>query len=340
MMDDLDVMHGISEAAVRLPASPVLWICFAVLVTVIIAFDLGWSRHAVPRFKTSALLTCGYVAMASLFGVWLTYMHGIHAGALFATAYLVEVSLSVDNLLVIAMVFAHLAIPSEQQRRVLFWGILGAILMRGVLIFVGAAAIERFHWILIGFAILIVLTGIRILITREQETEMADAPFLRLATRFLRIDPQLSHDRFVVRRTLIDGRLRYYATPLFLALVVIELADLVFAIDSIPAALAISTDPLIVYTSNVFAVVGLRAMYFTVAGGLRQLVYLRHALGLLLIFIGGKIGYEEFVADIDPLVSLGVTLALLGGGVLLSQMHNWRERRSAHAKERRQVSAK
>lgn len=330
-MNDPSILVGVVATASKLPPSPMLWLSFAALVGLIIAFDLGWSRHAVPRIKTCCMLTVGYALLAGVFGAWLTAMHGVHAGALFATAYLVEVSLSIDNLLVISMVFAHLAIPQQFQRRVLFWGILGAIVMRGLLILVGAAAIERFHWILIGFAILIVLTGVRILFSRDETTNVADAPFLRLATRFLRVDPELSEQRFIVHRQRLDGTIKRYATPLLLALVVIEAADLVFAIDSIPAALAISTDPLIVFTSNVFAVVGLRAMYFALAGSLVQLVYLRHALGILLIFIGGKIGYEEFVADLDPLISLGVTLALLGGGVTLSQFHNWRARRRAGA---------
>lgn len=311
----------VAAQAAAAPAPSIVWFVFAAIVVGIISFDLFWMRDAQPKVKTALTLTFIYFAIACGFGLWMTYEYGVDTGALFATTYLLEVSLSVDNLLVIALIFSHFSIPEGLRRRVLFWGVVGAIVMRGIMIGLGAAAIHRFEWLLIVFAVLLLATGVKILMTKDEAPEVPSGKFLRIATKFFRIDPELSGEKFFVRRSYpIGSTAKLYATRLFLALMMIELADLIFAIDSIPAALAISTDPLIVYTSNIFAVVGLRAMYFAVAGGLQSLVYLRPALGLLLIFIGGKIGYEQLIGHVPSLLALGVTVSLIGGGILLSQI--------------------
>lgn len=330
-MIEADAAGGVADVAARLPASPTLWASFAFIVTAIIVFDLFWMGNARPRIRACCALALSYAVLAGVFGLWLTFTYGVKPGALFATSYLVEVSLSIDNLLVIALVFAHFGVPQHLQRRVLFWGVLGAIIMRGVMIGAGAIAISHFEWLLGIFSLLLLFTGARILMAKDEVESVPSAGVTRFATRFLRVDPELSDERFFVRRSYLDGPARLYATPLFLALIVIEVADLIFAIDSIPAALAISTDPLIVFTSNIFAIVGLRAMYFAVAGGLQQLVFLRHALGVLLMFIGAKIGYEQLGGHVDATLSLIVTIVLITGGVVLSRWHGARETRNAPA---------
>jgi tellurite resistance protein TerC len=331
-MDMTATAAGAAAQAAAVPTSNVVWIAFGAIVIGIILFDLFWMRDAQPKFRTALSLTVTYVAIAIGFGIWLTYAYGTQTGALYATTYILELSLSVDNLLVIALIFSHFSIPDHLRRRVLFWGVVGAIVMRGIMILLGAAAIERFEWLLIVFALLLLATGAKILLTSDSGPEVPSGRFLRFATKFLRIDPELSGEKFFVKRSYPVGSTpRIYATRLFLALLMIEMADLIFAVDSIPAALAISTDPLIVYTSNIFAVVGLRAMYFTVAGGLQSLVYLRPALGLVLIFIGGKIGYEQLIGHVPEFLALGVTVTLIGGGILLSTLKARRDAAKAES---------
>jgi len=225
-----------------------------------------------------------------------------------------------DNVFVMAMILGFFGIPRRYQHRVLFWGILGVILLRALMIALGTALVQRFDWVLYVFGAFLLLTGVKMLFSREERhPDLAQNPLLKFLRRHIRITDELHGGRFLVR--LYDptsGKTLRYATPLLLALVLIELADLVFAVDSVPAVFAISQDPFIVYTSNIFAILGLRALYFALAALMHRFVYLKYALALVLIFIGAKIFLHDAVGQVPALLSLGVTFALLAGGVLLS----------------------
>ena len=236
--------------------------------------------------------------------------------ASYLTAFVVEKTLSMDNVFVIALIFSAFAIPRAYQHRVLFWGILGVIVLRGLMIGLGAALVAEYHWLLYVFAAFLVATGIRMLMVGEKEHDIQGSAPLRLMRRLFRVTERIEGNAFFVRRP-VAGRMLLHVTPLFLALVMIELADLLFAVDSVPAVFAITTDPFLVYTSNIFAILGLRALYFALAAILHRFAYLKYALSALLIFIGSKIfvadlmGWEKFPASL----SLGVTLGLLAAGV-------------------------
>jgi len=243
---------------------------------------------------------------------------GAESAGLYLTAFIVEKTLAMDNVFVIAMIFTYFAIPREYQHRVLFWGILGVIVLRGLMIGFGAALVTQYHWILYFFAAFLIFTGIKMLVTDEAQVDISKNPVLGFLRRRLRVTEALHGNNFFTR--LPDpqtGRLATYATPLFLALAMVEIADLIFAVDSIPAVFAITTDTFIVYTSNIFAILGLRALYFALAAIIHRFHYLKYALGVLLVFIGSKV----FVADLFGLakfpasVSLGVTFAILAAGV-------------------------
>jgi tellurite resistance protein TerC len=225
-----------------------------------------------------------------------------------------------DNVFVMAMIFGFFGIPRRYQHRVLFWGILGVIVLRAIMIGLGTALVQRFDWILYVFGAFLLFTGVKMLFSREeQRPDLAQNPLLRFLRRHLRVTEELHDGHFFVRKRP-EGATHHllYATPLFLALVLIELADLVFAVDSVPAVFAITQDPFIVYTSNIFAILGLRSLYFALAALMHRFVYLKYALALVLIFIGGKIFLHGFIGKIPALLSLGVTFGLLAGGVLLS----------------------
>jgi len=224
-------------------------------------------------------------------------------------------------------VFTYFAVPREFQHRVLFWGIVGAIVMRGVMIVLGAALIKEFHWVLYIFGGFLLLTGIKMLFSVEKEMDIGSNPVLRILRKRLRVTDELHGERFWVR--LPDKanpqRTLKYATPLFLALIVIELVDVVFAVDSVPAIFAITQDPFIVYTSNIFAILGLRALYFALAAMIHRFKYLKYALALVLVFIGAKIFIAEFVTPVPSFVSLALTVGVLAAGVLVSLIKTRRE---------------
>jgi tellurite resistance protein TerC len=238
----------------------------------------------------------------------------------------VEKSLAMDNVFVIAMIFGYFAIPREYQHRVLFWGILGVIVLRAIMIGVGATLVAEFAWLLYLFAAFLIATGLKMLWWGEAHADLSGNPVLKLLRRRFRVTERLHGERFFVRvPNARTGRAEAAATPLFLALVLIEVADLIFAVDSIPAIFAITTDPYVIYTSNIFAILGLRALYFALAAVLHRFAYLKQALAVLLVFIGSKIfiadlfGWTKFPAE----WSLGITFAILGAGVLYSI---WRTR--------------
>ncbi|KIV75540.1 MULTISPECIES: TerC family protein [Pseudomonadaceae] len=315
-----------------------LWLSFLLVVVALLAFDLGvLHRHEREiGVRESLLLYSGYFTAGVAFGGWVWWELGAQPALEFYTGFLVEQSLSMDNVFVMAMIFGFFAVPRLYQHRVLFWGILGVIVLRALMIGVGAALVQRFDWMLYLFGGFLLFTGVKMLLSRDQgERDLSRNPVLRFLRGHLRLTRELHGKRFFVRLPTASGGTLLHATPLFLTLVLIELADLVFAVDSVPAIFAITQDPFIVYTSNIFAILGLRSLYFALAALIHRFVYLKYALALVLIFIGGKIFLQSFIGKIPALVSLGVTCGLLAGGVLISLIRT-RKPQPVHQEERGQ----
>ncbi|HEX8214233.1 MAG TPA: TerC family protein [Allosphingosinicella sp.] len=306
-----------------------MWLAFVAIVAALLALDLG-VLHRKQReigVRESLVLSAVYIALSLAFGAWVWWYMGEAAGMAYVTGFVIEKSLAMDNVFVIAMIFSYFAIPRLYQHRVLFWGILGVIALRAVMIGLGAALVEQFSWALYVFAAFLIATGIKMWAMADKAYEVGNSPLLRLVQRRFRVTDGLRGQAFWVAEPDPEtGKLRRFMTPLFLALIMIELVDVVFAVDSVPAIFAITTDPFIVYTSNIFAILGLRALYFALAAMVDRFHYLKYALAVLLVFIGSKI----FVADalglakIPPSVSLAVTFAILAAGVAWSL---WKTRR-------------
>lgn len=282
-----------------------MWLAFAGLVILLLVLDLGVlhrDQHEIG-VRESLLLSSGYLGLGLAFGAWVWHQLGRESGIEYVTGFLIEKSLALDNIFVIATIFAAFAVPRAYQHRVLFWGILGVIVLRGVMIGFGAA--------------LLIVMGVKMFFADEAPKDPHDNPVYRWLTRHIRVTPELHGSRFFVRQPGRTGKLVRFATPLFMALVMVELADVVFAVDSVPAIFSITTDPYIVYTSNIFAILGLRALYFALAAVVARFAYLKQALAALLVFIGAKVffaeamGWEKFPA----LASLVVTALLLAGGI-------------------------
>ena len=303
-----------------------LWLVFIVLVVALLAFDLGVLHRGDEEIgvRESLWLSSGYIGAAAIFGAWVWWTLGAASGMAYYTGFLIEKSLSMDNVFVIALIFTFFAIPRRYQHRVLFWGILGVIVLRALMIGLGAALLEQFSWLLYVFGAFLVFTGIKMWIMADHVPDIARNPLLRFLRRHMPVTAELHGNAFWVRRPdPATGRLVLWATPLFLALVMIEFVDLVFAVDSVPAIFAITTDPFIVYTSNIFAILGLRALYFALAAMIHRFAYLKYALALVLVFIGTKIFLVGFVGKLPPVLSLSVTFGLIAGGVLVSM---WKTR--------------
>ena len=297
----------------------------------LLALDLGVLHRGNREIgvKESLLLSAGYISMGLLFAVWVYFQKGSDASMDYVTGFLIEKSLSMDNVFVIALIFSFLAIPREFQHRVLFWGIMGVIVLRAIMIGLGAALIAQFSWILYCFGAFLVFTGVKMLFARvDHAPDLENNRFVKYLRRHLRITKELHGQRFLVRLPDASGKRMLWVTPLFLALILIECADLVFAVDSVPAIFAITQDPFIVYTSNIFAILGLRALYFALAAMISRFIYLKYALALVLVFIGSKIFLHDVVGKVPAEISLSVTIGLLIGGVLLSL---WKTRASANA---------
>lgn len=298
-----------------------LWLVFLAVVVALLVFDLG-VLHRDQReigMRESLLLYSGYFSVGVLFGVWVWFELGAQSALEFYTGFLVEQSLSMDNVFVMAMIFGFFSIPRRYQHRVLFWGIIGVIVLRAIMIGLGTALVQEFDWILYVFGAFLLFTGVKMMFSNPDEhSDLANNRVLLFLRRHIRMTDELHGGQFFVRKPSSSGKVLLYATPLFLALVLIELADLVFAVDSVPAVFSITQDPFIVYTSNIFAILGLRSLYFALAALMHRFVYLKYALALVLIFIGGKIFLHGFIGKIPALLSLGVTFGLLVGGVLLS----------------------
>jgi tellurite resistance protein TerC len=305
-----------------------MWLGFLGIVGVLLALDLGVLHRKQKEIGVgeSLALSAGYLALGVGFAGLVWWQLGQTAGIQYLTGFVVEKSLALDNVFVIALIFGFFAVPRQYQHRVLFWGILGVIVLRAIMIGVGATLVSEFAWVLYVFAAFLILTGIKMLAVGDKKPDLSKNPVLKLIRRRFRVTDELHGQRFLVK--LPDpktGRVVSYMTPLLLALILIEIADVIFAVDSVPAIFAITTDPYIVYTSNIFAILGLRALYFALAAVLHRFAYLTQALAVLLIFIGSKI----FVADLLGLEkfpaawSLGATFAILAAGIGYSL---WRTR--------------
>jgi tellurite resistance protein TerC len=301
-----------------------LWIGFNLFILVLLALDLGVFHrrsHAVS-LKEAGVWSAVWVGLALTFAAGLYAFRGADSGVQFLTGYLIEKSLSVDNLFVFALIFGYFAVPAAHQHRVLYWGILGALVLRAAFILAGSALLAQFHWVIYLFGAFLILTGIRMALHRGEEIHPERNPVLRLARRLLPVTAGYRGDRLFVR----EGG-RRLATPLFLVLLLIESTDLLFAVDSIPAVFAVTQDPFIVYTSNVFAILGLRSLYFLLAGVIGKFYYLKLGLSSVLVFVGGKMTLADLY-EIPSLVSLAVIAALLGGAVAASL---WKNRRGEPA---------
>ncbi|MEI6729631.1 MAG: TerC family protein [Pseudomonadota bacterium] len=293
----------------------IAWLGFFSLITLLLIFDLGLlnRKHKDITIKRSLWLSLFYVTISIIFGLVVTFFIGAKDGDDFFTGYLVEKSLSLDNIFAISLVFTHFQIPQKYQHRVLFWGILGAVLMRGVMIYVGATIIEQFHFVLYIFGAFLIFTGLRMLfLADDEEKSMEENKLLAWLQKKIPLTDQLAGNNFFVRENNI-----LKATPLFLVLIFIELADVVFAVDSVPAVFSVTTDKFVVYTSNIFAILGLRALYFALCAMLHRFAYLKYAISLILVFIGSKIFLAKII-EISSAISLLVTVGLLAAGVLLS----------------------
>lgn len=303
-----------------------LWIGFHLLIFAMLALDLGVfhrKAHAIS-IREALIWSVVWIVLALIFNAGIYLWRGPETALEFLTGYLIEKSLSVDNLFVFVLIFTSLSVPPTSQHRVLFWGILGALVMRGTLILIGTALLEEFHWIIYLFGAFLIFTGIKMALHREVEVHPEENPLIKLARRFLPMTSQYEGDRFFTRRA---GRLM--ATPLVLALLIVESTDLVFAVDSIPAIFAITLDPFIVYTSNVFAILGLRSLYFVLAGAVGKFYYLKFGLSVVLTFVGVKMVLADFY-KIPIAVSFLVVALVLMVAIVASLM---RARRLARLPE-------
>ncbi len=292
-----------------------LWIGFILFVLSMLALDLGVfhrKSHTVS-LRESAIWSVVWVSLALIFNAGVWYFSGSTKALEFLTGYLIELSLSVDNLFVFALLFSYFAVPQEYQHRVLFWGILGALAMRAIMIGAGVYLLSHFAWLIYVFGAFLIVTGIKMLLNKGEEIHPEKNPLVRLVRRFLPVTKTYEGDKFLVRN---QGRLM--ATPLLLVLVLVEGTDLVFAVDSIPAIFAVTTDPFIVYTSNVFAIMGLRSLYFALSGVMNKFHYLKVGLGVVLAFVGVKMLLGHTAYKIDTLVSLGVIVTVLAVTVVAS----------------------
>jgi tellurite resistance protein TerC len=307
------------------------WVGFICCVIILLGVDLGvvHRRAHVVKFREALAWTSVWFALAMLFAGGLVPLRGEREALEFLTGYLIELSLSMDNVFVIALIFAYFRIPSEYQHRVLFWGILGALIMRGLMIGVGVALISWLSWLLYLLGLLIVYSGIKMLVA-ESEVEPEKNWVIQLVRRLYPVTPHLEGQRFI---TSWNGRRAL--TPLALVLVMVETTDLVFALDSIPAIFAVTTKPFIVFTSNVFAILGLRTLYFVLAGAIGYFRYLKYGLSLVLVFIGIKMLLDPherpepmwFQVDIPISISLLVVAAIILASIVLSAFVAWREKR-------------
>lgn len=301
------------------------WVVFNLFVLAMLALDLGVFHRQAHEVKMKEALgwSAVWITMAMLFNVLIYFQwenlvpnstySNTEASLAFLTGYLIEKALSVDNVFVFLMIFAYFKVPAMYQHKVLFWGIIGALIMRAICIAAGVTLLKQFHWLIYVFGAFLIITGIKMAITKDKKIDPEKNPVLKAFRRMMPVTPNFVGDKFF---TKIDGR--RWATPLFIVLLFIEMTDLIFAVDSIPAILAITRDPFIVYTSNVFAILGLRALYFALAGIMQLFHYLHYGLSLILVFVGGKMVLTDVVGKVPVGISLGFVAGVLILSVVLS----------------------
>lgn len=291
-----------------------LWIGFNIFILVMLTIDLGIfhrKAHEV-RFKEAIIWSLIWIGLAFIFNVGIYFWRGLEIALEFLTGYLIEKSLSVDNIFVFLLIFNYFRVPQKYQHKVLFWGIIGALIMRAIFIAAGVTLIQKFHWLIYVFGSFLVFTGIKMALQKDKEIHPERNPILRLFRRFVPLTDQYEEGRFFVKRER-----HYFATPLFVVLLLVETTDLIFAVDSIPAILAITTDPFIVYTSNVFAILGLRSLYFALSGMMERFYYLHYGLSAILVFVGIKMTLSD-VYKIPTFISLAIVAVFLLISVIAS----------------------
>lgn len=300
-----------------------MWVIFLSIVLVLIALDLGVFNRKDKEIgiKTSLYMYACYFSIGLAFGGWIWWYLGQAAALTYWTGFVVEQTLSMDNIFVMSMIFTYFSIPRQYQHRVLFYGILGVIILRGTMIGLGTVIVSQFQWVLYLFALFLIFTGLKMLIKQGGESDISKNPVLRWLSKTAWVTPNIhGHNFFVKEHNPKTGKLELYITPLFVALIMIEMADVIFAVDSIPAIFSITTDPYLIYTSNIFAIIGLRSLYFALAAMLSYFVYLQFTLAIILMFIGSKIFITEVfeLVKFPPIVSFLVTIGILFTGIILS----------------------
>lgn len=298
-----------------------VWLLFIGVVITLLVLDLGVLNKKSKEIsvKQSLYMSAFYIVIALIFGGFIWYEMGKSNAINYYTGFFVEKTLALDNIFVISMIFTYFAIPQKYQHRVLFWGILGVIVLRGIMIALGAGLVTHFSWVLYIFAVFLIATGVKMLFASGHMNDIGDSKIIKFLKSKMNVTEEIEGNKFFVQR--IDektGAKVNYVTPLFLALIMVEFVDIIFAIDSVPAIFAITTDPYIVYTSNIFAILGLRALYFALSAMMHRFVYLKYALSIVLIFIGGKIFWTHLVGKMDPLLSLSITIGILASGIIIS----------------------
>ena len=294
--------------------SPLLWAAFIAFVLAMLAIDLGVFHRKAHEIslKEAGIWSAVWVALAAVFNIGVYFWFGAQRALEFTTGYLIEKALAVDNIFVFVVIFSTFAVPAIYQHRVLFWGVLGALVMRAAFIVAGGAFLQRFHWAIYVFGALLAVTGVKLLVQRNQEMHPENNPLVRWFQKVFPVSPEFHGDKFLV---LKKGR--RYATPLLLSLVAVEVTDVIFAVDSIPAIFAITSDPFLVFTSNIFAILGLRSLYFLLGGIITKFAYLKVGLSFVLIFVGAKMLLIE-VYKVPIVASLACIAGILGLSILAS----------------------
>lgn len=303
-----------------------VWLALMTMVATILTLDLGVfnKKDHVIEMKESLKLAGVYVSLGLLFGLWVWSRNGADSAMDYYTVYIIEQTLSLDNLFVMSVIFASFSIPREYQHRLLVWGIIGVVILRGITIAAGAALVQQYDWVLLIFAAILFYTGIKLFFVagEEEREDYSQKPFVKFMAKHMRVTDVIHGNRFFIKTPILQGtgKAVLHATPLFLALITIELTDLLFAFDSVPAALAITTDPYIVFTANIFAILGLRAVFFAMEHIIHRFIYLKYSLAILLMFISAKVFYSQFFGHFPAALSLGLTIVILATGVIVSLM--------------------
>lgn len=300
-----------------------MWIVFIILVVGLLSIDLVFfnRKDHVISVKQSLWLSGFYIFVGFLFGLWIWYYLGLQSATEYLTGFLVEKSLALDNIFIISVIFSAFSIPQKYQHRVLFFGIIGVLILRGIMIGVGAGLIYKFEWVLYIFAVILIFMGIKMFFTPERKVDITKNPLLQWVKKHFRVSNELhGHDFFVYKTDPKVQKRKLFMTPLFIALLAIEFTDLVFAIDSVPAIFTITRQPYIVYTSNIFAILGLRSLYFALAAVIDRFQYLKYSLGCVLVFIGSKVFIADWlnITKIPATLSLGITFGLIAFGIIFS----------------------